>query len=286
MTRVAIGVPVFNGGDALVDALESLRTQSFSDFSVVISDNGSTDQTPDIAADFAARDPRFVHLRHPETIPVMQNFRLLVERAESPLFMWRAHDDTSAPDYLEALVRIFESDPATRLAVSRVESRTAAGGQRKVWRYRRRSSGIAGTLRELFTCHPSWVYGLWDRKCLLERLDAVERGYRHVWAWDHAALFPLILDNVVRGDDATVFHQTIRPRAVSRAARKRVSNAEELTQIRHDFAASCKAEIDARDWTLVERSLLGLALPFYVGKRAYPLRKLWRRRLAERRARV
>lgn len=281
MTRVAIGVPVLNGGDALAEALESLQSQSFTNFHVLISDNGSTDHTPRIAADFAARDPRFQHLRHARTLPVMENFRLLAKRADAPLFMWRAHDDTSEPDYLEALVRVFDKDASTKLAVARVESRTASGGQRKVWPYRNRSAGILGTLRELFTCHPSWVYGLWDRDCLIERLDAIEQGYPHVWAWDHIALFPLILDNAIRGDDQAIFHQTIRPRAPSRAARRRVSSAKELSVIRRDFAASCRAEVAAREWSLIESALLELALPFYVGKRAYPLRKLCRRRLDE-----
>jgi len=281
MARVAIGVPVLNGGDMLAEALESLRAQTFTDFTVLISDNGSTDRTPEIAAGFAARDPRFVHLRQPQTLPVVQNFRLLVDQAEAPLFMWRAHDDTSAPEFLETLVRLFDAEPGIRLAVCSVESRTASGAQCQLWPYRSRSAGLAGTLRELFTCHPSWVYGLWDRGCLIERLDAVARGFPHVWAWDHAVLFPLILDHAIRGSAETVFHQTIRPRAPSRAARQRVSSAAELTGLRRDFARFCAAEIAAREWSVVDRALLALAMPFYVDRRAYPLRKLMRRRLAE-----
>jgi glycosyltransferase involved in cell wall biosynthesis len=50
-----IGVPVYNGAGGLARGLESLLTQSRGDFDLLISDNGSTDETPRIAAAFAER---------------------------------------------------------------------------------------------------------------------------------------------------------------------------------------------------------------------------------------
>ena len=46
--RMVIGLPVYNGQRYLGAAIESHLSQSFGDFDLVISDNGSTDATPEI----------------------------------------------------------------------------------------------------------------------------------------------------------------------------------------------------------------------------------------------
>ncbi|MGE5778306.1 MAG: glycosyltransferase family 2 protein, partial [Hyphomicrobiales bacterium] len=56
--RVSLGVPVHNGGPLFAEMLQSLVTQTFTDFEIVISDNASTDDTSAIARRFADRDER------------------------------------------------------------------------------------------------------------------------------------------------------------------------------------------------------------------------------------
>ena len=60
MTRttplVSIGLPVYNGERYLREALDSLLTQTFADFELILSDNCSTDGTADICREYAAQD--------------------------------------------------------------------------------------------------------------------------------------------------------------------------------------------------------------------------------------
>lgn len=56
-------MPVHNVAPYLAVCLESLAQQSFADLEVVMVDDGSTDESPAIAAGFAARDNRFRLLR-------------------------------------------------------------------------------------------------------------------------------------------------------------------------------------------------------------------------------
>ena len=56
--RVSIGVPVYNGDAFLEETLNGLLAQSFSDFEILVSDNGSTDRTEEICRAYAARDTR------------------------------------------------------------------------------------------------------------------------------------------------------------------------------------------------------------------------------------
>jgi len=101
---VTIGVPVFNGENYLDEALASIHRQTFTDFVVQISDNGSSDRTPDIAQSWAAKDPRFLSERLDKNHGASANFNRLLARCTTPYFRWHAHDDVMHPDLLQACV--------------------------------------------------------------------------------------------------------------------------------------------------------------------------------------
>ena len=56
---VSVVVPVYNVAPYLVECLESIAAQTHRELDVVLVDDGSTDDSARIAADFVARDPRF-----------------------------------------------------------------------------------------------------------------------------------------------------------------------------------------------------------------------------------
>ncbi len=114
--KLSIGVPVYNGERFLPALFETLTTQTFRDFEIVISDNASTDQTPIICAEWAKRDPRIRYHRNPRNLGACANFNKVFELSEAPLFKWAACDDSYGPTYLEACVRIMDSDPDIVLA--------------------------------------------------------------------------------------------------------------------------------------------------------------------------
>ena len=71
---VSIGLPVFNGADFLAAAIESILAQEMGDFELIISDNASTDETPDICKRYAALDPRISYIRHPGNMGAARNY--------------------------------------------------------------------------------------------------------------------------------------------------------------------------------------------------------------------
>jgi glycosyltransferase involved in cell wall biosynthesis len=56
--KLSVGLPVYNGEAFLRIALESIVTQDFPDFELILSDNASTDETAAICEEFARRDDR------------------------------------------------------------------------------------------------------------------------------------------------------------------------------------------------------------------------------------
>ena len=115
--RVSLGLPVYNASRYLRQALDAVLAQDFTDFELIISDNGSTDQTWAICTEYADRDPRIRLLRNPTNLGVARNFNRVVEEAEGDLFRWVAYDDLMAPTLLSACVaELDRSGPGTVIA--------------------------------------------------------------------------------------------------------------------------------------------------------------------------
>ncbi len=109
MTRVSVIVPTFNRSAILGKALGSVRAQTFSDFEVLVVDDGSTE---DIGAAVAAiEDQRFSCLRHTENqgAPAARNTGLAVAKGEFVAFL--DSDDLWAPNKLALQIAMFETGP-------------------------------------------------------------------------------------------------------------------------------------------------------------------------------
>lgn len=63
---ISIVVPVYNGAAYLSQCIESIRFQTFKDWELILVDDGSTDKTPDICDEYAAKDQRIrvIHTRN------------------------------------------------------------------------------------------------------------------------------------------------------------------------------------------------------------------------------
>ncbi len=111
--RVSIGLPVYNGEKHLRQTLDSLLEQDFSDFEIIISDNGSCDGTQKICQEYASKDGRIKYKRHDVNRGAAWNFNYVFEQGLAPYFMWAAHDDYWHPSYLHACLEAFkDSDNA------------------------------------------------------------------------------------------------------------------------------------------------------------------------------
>lgn len=118
--RVTIGMPVFNGEIYVLQALESIVDQTYTDFELIISDNASTDGTERICRAYAARDPRIRYYRNESNLGAVANFNRVFEFARGEYFKWAAHDDVLAPTYLEKTVAALDADPGAVLCQSLV----------------------------------------------------------------------------------------------------------------------------------------------------------------------
>lgn len=116
--RLSIGLPVYNGEKSLPESLDALLGQSYPDFELVISDNGSTDGTADICHGYARQDSRIRYIRQPRDIGRVPNHNFLIGQARGELFKWAACDDLYARDLLKRCVEALDEYPDVVLAHS------------------------------------------------------------------------------------------------------------------------------------------------------------------------
>jgi glycosyltransferase involved in cell wall biosynthesis len=114
--RVSIGVPVYNGERFIKEALDSLLAQSFADFELLISDNGSTDGTAEICRAYTAIDNRVSYFRSEENVGVNQNFNRVFALSSGEYFKWASADDVCAPEHLVHCIDALDRDNTAVLA--------------------------------------------------------------------------------------------------------------------------------------------------------------------------
>ena len=109
---VSIFMPVFNGEKYLSETIDSLLSQTFLNFELIIVDDGSTDRTWDIANDYSKKDARIkvFSIEHRGEV-YARNFALTKINSSSEYLMNHDSDDISIPQKLENLVTYLESNP-------------------------------------------------------------------------------------------------------------------------------------------------------------------------------
>jgi glycosyltransferase involved in cell wall biosynthesis len=127
VTRVSVGLPVFNGERYLDEALADLVAQSHADLDVVISDNGSTDRTEEICRSWAERDPRIRYHRQPRNRGAAWNHNEVIRLARGPYFRWYSYDDRLHPECIEECARALDDDDRLVLAWPRTSVIDGAG---------------------------------------------------------------------------------------------------------------------------------------------------------------
>jgi len=133
--RLSVGLPVYNGANYLAESLEALLGQSYGDFELIISDNASTDSTPDICQHYAQQDSRIRYFRQPRNVGLAPNHNFAVEQARADLFKWASNDDLYARDLLERCVDALNNNPDVVLAHSWTAMIDGSGAVTKATEY-------------------------------------------------------------------------------------------------------------------------------------------------------
>jgi hypothetical protein len=125
---VSIGIPLYNGKRFIRGCLDNLLAQTFTDYEIVIVDNGSNDGTAEICQEYAKREPRIRYLRFEETIPIADNFWRTFLHCRGTYFTWNSADDRRDPETIAQAVEQFALHPEATMVDGPVELDIVADG--------------------------------------------------------------------------------------------------------------------------------------------------------------
>lgn len=112
VNSVVICMPAFNRESLIAETLDSVLDQTFPHWELVVVDDGSTDRTKDIVADYARRDARIMledRQGGPKGACTCRNQALLASSADYVMFL--DTDDIIEPFCLEQRVRALDANP-------------------------------------------------------------------------------------------------------------------------------------------------------------------------------
>lgn len=107
---ISVVMPVYNGARFIRPTLESILAQTLGDFECIISDDGSTDGTKEILAEYAAKDPRFkIHLlQHAGKVTAFNNG---FHHARGEFIAIHCADDISLPERFAVEIEYLRNHP-------------------------------------------------------------------------------------------------------------------------------------------------------------------------------
>jgi len=110
LPRVSVLMAVCNTVEYVQDALRSISGQSFSDFELIVIDDGSSDGSTEVLKSYAAREPR-MKLVTRQNVGLISTRNELLSRANGELIAWMDSDDVALPSRLARQVMEFDSKP-------------------------------------------------------------------------------------------------------------------------------------------------------------------------------
>jgi glycosyltransferase involved in cell wall biosynthesis len=173
--RIAIITPAYNVAPYLGDAIRSVLAQTHRNWTMIIVDDGSTDETAAIAASFS--DPRLTLLRQPNAgVSTARNRGLAASGADAVLFL--DGDDWLSSSALSILADSLQSNPAAIAAV---------GAYARVPGTRRGGRSASGDLLEPLLVRNLFVNGghLLIRRSASEGVGPFHTGLRYGEDWEY-----------------------------------------------------------------------------------------------------
>lgn len=260
--RVSVLIGCWNNASTLRVAAQSILTQTLSDLELVIVDDGSTDGTPQLAAELESADPRvrYLPLAH---MGISRSLNEGLRAARAQFVAFQDADDWSEPTRLEREVAVLERRPEVVAVGCRMREVDASGAELAP-----RTSFAAGDVNAaLMRFNPI------PNSCAMVRravvLDAGGFDPRYLYAMDYDLWLRL-----AEGGTVVTIDESLAVRVMSGAnvaARKERAQTLEAIQIR---------------WTALRRRRTvrgaeGLALPLVSLATPLALKRAVRRRAGQ-----
>lgn len=121
MPKISIVLPCYNGARFLSQSLDSILRQSVQDWELIIVNDCSTDSSPQIAAQYAARDNRIRVLHNTENRKLPGSLNVGFDAARGQYLTWTSDDNIAKENWLETLEKYLDTHPDTDLVSANMD---------------------------------------------------------------------------------------------------------------------------------------------------------------------
>ncbi len=111
MKRISVLMGIYNCADTLPEALDSLYTQTYKDFKIILCDDGSKDNTYEIAQEYASKYDNIVLIKNDRNRGLNYTLNHCLEYADTELVARMDGDDISKPERFEIQVKFLDEHP-------------------------------------------------------------------------------------------------------------------------------------------------------------------------------
>lgn len=109
--RISILMGIYNCADTLPEALDSLYAQTYKDFKLILCDDGSQDNTYEVAKSYAERYDNIVLLKNEQNIKLAATLNRCLEYADTEYIARMDGDDISLPTRFEKQINFLDNHP-------------------------------------------------------------------------------------------------------------------------------------------------------------------------------
>lgn len=108
MPEISIVLPSYNGERYLRQSVDSILSQSFTDWELIIVNDCSTDRTGDIAEEYAANDDRIRVIHNTENQKLPRSLNIGFSAASGRYLTWTSDDNLYMPDALAVMAEYLD----------------------------------------------------------------------------------------------------------------------------------------------------------------------------------
>lgn len=140
--RATFLIGAYNNAATIAEAVRSVLAQTVRDLELIVIDDGSRDDSADVARAAAAGDARFRLLAMGENVGIARSLNAGLREARAPVVAVLDADDWSVPWRLERQLAVLDGDPSVAVVGSRMREVDETGAE-----LRPRTSFAAGDVR-------------------------------------------------------------------------------------------------------------------------------------------
>jgi cellulose synthase/poly-beta-1,6-N-acetylglucosamine synthase-like glycosyltransferase len=186
-SSVAICIPTFNQAVYLEEAVGSALAQTHP-CEVWVSDDASTDETPEVMARLLRKYPQIKHVRHKQNLGMSGNPRWIVQQPDTEYIVKLDSDDELHSNYVEKLLQALQANPSAGYAHASVQEIDDQGRKQKK-RFLARNAGCQNAEDSLRTSVSGYRVAAnicMFRRVALQRVDYYRNNLSFADDWDLA----------------------------------------------------------------------------------------------------